>query len=63
MPDAYLSVLESCKHAGAYLDTKVTIKRLLAEDITSETQIEEFVQEHNIAGFIVPGGFGHRGVA
>ena len=62
MPDAYLSVIESCKHAGAHLDTKVQIKRLLAEDVTSREQIDEFVQRHHIQGMIVPGGFGCRGV-
>ena len=57
MPDAYLSVLESCKHAGAYLDTKVVIKWLLTEDIHTEDQITQFIKEHDIKGFIVPGGF------
>jgi CTP synthase len=55
MPDAYLSVIESCKHAGAYCDAKVCIHRFLAEEITSSEQIATFVKEQHIDGFIVPG--------
>lgn len=55
MPDAYLSVIESCKHAGAYCDAKVCIHRFLAEEITSSEQISAFVNEQHIDGFIVPG--------
>ncbi len=62
MPDAYLSVIEACKHAGAYCDTKVCIHRFLAEEITSIEQIKNFVEEQHIDAFIVPGGFGYRGV-
>lgn len=62
MPDAYLSVIESTKHAGAYNDTKVCIHRFLAEDIHSLQDIETFVKDQHIDGFIVPGGFGYRGV-
>lgn len=62
MPDAYLSVIEACKHAGAYNDAKVCIHRFLAEEISSLEQIQAFVVEQHIDGFIVPGGFGYRGV-
>ena len=62
MPDAYLSVIESCKHAGAHTRTKVCIHRFLAEEIDSLEQIRSFVDEQKIDAFIVPGGFGYRGV-
>lgn len=48
MPDAYLSVIEATKHAGAYLDTKVCIHWFLAEDILSREQIATFVEEQHI---------------
>lgn len=60
MPDAYLSVIESCKHAGAYLDTKVQILWFLAEQISSLEQIGKFVQTHHVDGFIVPWWFWPR---
>lgn len=62
MPDAYLSVIESLKHAGAHMDAKICIHRFLAEKITSHQQIADFVREDHIDAFIVPGGFGERGI-
>lgn len=55
MPDAYLSVIEACKHAGALCDTKVCIHWFLAENIESLDQIDKFVKDEHIDGFIVPG--------
>lgn len=62
MHDAYLSVIEATKHAGAYADAKVCIHRFFAEEITSQEQIHNLVKEQHIDGFIVPGGFGQRGI-
>ena len=57
--DAYLSVAEALRHAGYALDTKVEI-----EWIDSETLTEENAEEtlRPLAGIIIPGGFGGRGI-
>lgn len=62
LPDAYLSVIESLKHAGAFCDTKVCIHRLLTEEVTSLEHVADFVHTHNITACLVPGGFGTRWV-
>lgn len=56
--DAYKSIHESLNHAGAAHTAKVIIKIVSAEDI--EKKGEEFLQ--GLAGILVPGGFGSRGV-
>ncbi len=57
--DAYISVVEALKHAGAANDTSVDIKWLSSEDIT-EDNVEELMSD--VDALIVPGGFGHRGI-
>ncbi len=57
--DAYISVVESLKHAGYSNDTKITIKWINAEDLESKKDISSFFKNSN--GIIVPSGFGSRG--
>lgn len=57
--DAYISVVEALKHAGAANSASVDIKWISSEDIT-EDNIAELMT--GIDGLIVPGGFGHRGI-
>ena len=57
--DAYLSVVESLKHAGFENGAMIEIKWIDAEQITSEN-IESKLSFCD--GVIVPGGFGERGV-
>ena len=57
--DAYISVVESLKHAGAKLGTNIGIKWILSEDIEKHGT-EEYLRE--VQGIIVPGGFGDRGI-
>ncbi len=57
--DAYLSVMESLKHAGYKYKTKVNIKWVDSESLTKENLKDVF---KNIKGIIVPGGFGERGI-
>ncbi len=57
--DAYISVVEALKHAGAENHASVSIKWISSEDIT-EDNIGELMQ--GMDGLIVPGGFGHRGI-
>lgn len=53
LSDAYVSVVEALKHAGAYLNLKVNIEWI---DTENEINLK------NIDGLIVPQGWGSRGV-
>ncbi|HXG39197.1 MAG TPA: CTP synthase [Bacteroidota bacterium] len=57
--DAYKSINESFVHAGAENDVAVDIKWIKAEDIERDGP-EEHLKD--IAGLLVPGGFGERGI-
>ena len=57
--DAYISVVESLKHAGYEHNSKVKIDWIQSEDITEEN-VHEYLKEAD--GILVPGGFGDRGV-
>lgn len=57
--DAYKSINESFVHAGAENDVAVDIKWIKAEDIERDGP-EKHLKD--IAGLLVPGGFGERGV-
>jgi CTP synthase len=57
--DAYLSVSEALAHAGWYHDVDVRIKWINSEAL--EKMGESEVLE-DVAGIVVPGGFGHRGI-
>ena len=59
VPDAYISVTESLKHAGLANDVDVKVR------LVSSLDIEEHGAEKvlsNVAGIVVPGGFGTRGI-
>ncbi len=57
--DAYISVVESLKHAGYANGVNVTIEWIDSENITKDT-VEDLLKE--CKGIVVPGGFGNRGV-
>ena len=57
--DAYLSVVESLKHAGYAHDVKVEIK-WLASDNTDEKEAADMLKD--VDALVVPGGFGTRGI-
>jgi CTP synthase len=59
LPDAYLSVTESLKHAGWAHEVDVKIRWVDSELLTKETAPELL---GGIQGIVVPGGFGHRGI-
>ena len=59
LTDAYMSVIESLKHAGFYHDTKIEISWVDAEDVKPD-MIEEKLSL--VDGIVVPGGFGVRGI-
>jgi CTP synthase len=59
LPDAYLSVTESLKHAGWAHDVDVHIRWVDSEALSNETLHASL---DGAAGIVVPGGFGHRGI-
>ena len=56
LQDAYLSIREAFRHAGAKLSTEVKLKWIEAEDLIEKRGLLE-----EIDGMLVPGGFGPRG--
>ncbi len=59
LPDAYISVMESIRHAAADNGAKVDIRLINSEDVTPETGAQLFA---DLDGICVPGGFGDRGI-
>ncbi|HJX67218.1 MAG TPA: CTP synthase [Candidatus Limnocylindrales bacterium] len=59
LPDAYLSVTESLKHAGWAHEVDVKIRWIDSELLTKDN-VEETLA--GVGGIVVPGGFGHRGI-
>ena len=57
--DAYLSVAEALRHAGYAYNAHVNIHWIDSETLTPET-VEDSLA--GLAGIIVPGGFGSRGI-
>ena len=69
LSDSYLSVLKSLMHSGIYLNIEVDVKWIDAADLEEETKMnnEEKYKTawgvlKQVAGVVVPGGFGNRGV-
>ncbi len=59
MPDAYLSVGESIRHAGFAVGAATRIEWLEAERVPTDIDADRLRQ---LDGIIVPGGFGERGI-
>src|SRR5690625_4041712 len=59
LPDAYLSVVESLKHAGYPYDTDIRVHWIDSERLEKETIQKEL---SHVDGIVVPGGFGDRGI-
>ncbi len=57
--DAYLSIVESLKHAGFENNVKTVIKWVDCEEVTKENAPQIFTDCH---GMLIPGGFGVRGI-
>ena len=62
MKDSYKSITESFIHAGAANNTRVNLTWIEAEDLEGldRRQIKKILQP--LDGFLVPGGFGVRGI-
>ena len=58
LPDAYLSVVESLKHAGFHHGADVEIDWIQAEDVDGLLAVDRLAQ---LDGLVIPGGCGARG--
>jgi CTP synthase len=59
LQDAYKSIYESLIHSGIYNDTRVIIKKVDSEDVEKHGAGSML---NDVAGILVPGGFGYRGI-
>jgi CTP synthase len=59
LPDAYISVREALNHAGLYHDRAIEVDWILSEDLEKDRGYERLAAAD---GFVVPGGFGDRGI-
>lgn len=59
LQDAYISVVESLKHAGYAFDSEIEIKWVNSEEVTAENVVQLL---DDVDGILVPGGFGDRGI-
>jgi CTP synthase len=58
LPDAYLSVIESLRHAGYHHGVDIDVRWVPSETLDQgDTSLLR-----GVAGIVVPGGFGHRGI-
>ena len=57
--DAYLSVVESLRHAGVFHGVNVDIQWIQAEQVPSLLADGKL---HDLDGIVIPGGFGERGI-
>ncbi|MFW5991587.1 MAG: CTP synthase [Halanaerobiaceae bacterium] len=60
LPDAYISINESLKHAGVANDACVEIDFIYAEDLEGDISVAEIFED--CSAILVPGGFGDRGI-
>src|SRR6195256_737754 len=58
LPDAYLSVIESLKHAGIHHNLAIDIRWVSSEKLDAGDHSPLM----GVAGIVVPGGFGYRGI-
>ncbi len=59
LPDAYLSVTEALRHAGWAHGRTMRVRWVDSEELTPATVDDRLA---GVAGVLVPGGFGHRGI-
>lgn len=60
LSDAYISVVESVKHAGAECGVEVEINWVLSDELGENSNLDKTFE--GVDGIIVPGGFGDRGI-
>jgi CTP synthase len=59
LPDAYLSVAESLRHAAASLGLRLDLRWVPSDELTG-LLADSYVED--LDGIVIPGGFGYRGV-
>jgi CTP synthase len=59
LPDAYKSIMEAFVHSGFENDVKVNIKWVNTEEVKPDRESDHL---SDVAGILVPGGFGERGI-
>jgi CTP synthase len=59
LQDAYISVREALKHASLAHDCDIEIVWVSSEDLERGRELERL---QHVAGIVVPGGFGYRGI-
>ncbi|MTI80631.1 MAG: CTP synthase [Firmicutes bacterium] len=59
LPDAYISVAESLRHAGLHHGSAIDIRWINSEDL-ERVPAEDYLKD--VDGILVPGGFGDRGI-
>ena len=59
LPDAYLSVVESLKHAGFHHGARVEVDWIQAEDVEGLLAADRLA---HLDAMVIPGGFGARGI-
>ncbi len=60
LSDAYLSVIEALRHAGAAAQAKVNVVWVNSEECSNQAEVKRLLQ--GIEAVVVPGGFGSRGI-
>ena len=60
LSDAYISVVESLKHAGYQNNASIDIKWINSEDCVEYAKAKEALED--VDALVVPGGFGIRGI-
>lgn len=60
LSDAYISVVESLKHAAAAINAKAEIELVSSEECIDQESTKRILE--GLDGVIVPGGFGVRGI-
>ncbi len=60
LSDAYLSVVEAVKHAGAAIGSSIDLKWVSSDDCLNDDKVYEDLND--VDAVIVPGGFGYRGI-
>ncbi|MDD3012185.1 MAG: CTP synthase [Candidatus Gastranaerophilales bacterium] len=60
LSDAYISVVESLKHAGAAVGAAIELKWVASEECVDFEKAKEVLA--GVDGIVVPGGFGIRGI-
>lgn len=59
LPDAYMSIIESLKHAAAFCNKKLNLKLILSDNLSDENVAQKL---KNLDGILVAPGFGQRGM-